>query len=68
MLTEVYFIRCEFIISSGLQKLYVPGEYADLENEIAEKLEISVGTSKSQFNRARILLQKGVADLGLNRN
>ncbi len=36
--------------------------------EISEKLKISVGTSKSQFNRARILLQKGVTDLGWIRN
>lgn len=31
--------------------------------EIAEKLEISVGTSKSQLSRARVLLQKKVFEL-----
>jgi RNA polymerase sigma factor (sigma-70 family) len=33
--------------------------------EISEKLEISVGTSKSQLNRARTLLKSAIIDLGL---
>lgn len=33
--------------------------------EIAEKLDISIGTSKSQLNRARSLLKKALSDLGL---
>ena len=37
-------------------------------NEIAEKLEISVGTSKSQLARARDLLKKGVEKYYLTRH
>lgn len=33
--------------------------------EIADKLEITVGTSKSQLNRARTLLKKAILELGL---
>jgi len=41
-------------------------------HEIAEKLGISVGTSKSQYNRARVMLTKKInteeiIDLRLNR-
>lgn len=35
--------------------------------EISLKLKISEGTSKSQFKRARILLQKGIAESGIER-
>jgi len=46
--------------------LYALEGYSHLE--ISKKLKISVGTSKSQFNRARILLQRRVADLGMSKN